>query len=122
MKDSDIDFSDSPELGPDFFANAILWRPREERDEREGDSGRAQGETAAQRRAGSAMQAEGEANMSDVIEMHGPGPCEGEPCQKELRGEDRIIKSADERIRVGEKNYHKGCEPSQEKSASKNRA
>lgn len=20
--------------------------------------------------------------MSDVIEMHGPGPCEGEPCQK----------------------------------------
>lgn len=25
MKDSDIDFSDMPELGPDFFANAILW-------------------------------------------------------------------------------------------------
>ncbi len=25
MKDSDIDFSDSPELGPDFFARAILW-------------------------------------------------------------------------------------------------
>lgn len=37
MKDSDIDFSDSPELGPDFFANAILWRPREERNKREGD-------------------------------------------------------------------------------------
>jgi uncharacterized protein (DUF4415 family) len=25
MKDSDIDFSDMPELGPDFFARAILW-------------------------------------------------------------------------------------------------
>ena len=25
MQDSDIDFSDSPELGADFFANAILW-------------------------------------------------------------------------------------------------
>ncbi len=60
--------------------------------------------------------------MSDLIEMHGPGPCEGEPCQKELRGEDRIIKSADDRIRVGEKNYHKGCEPPQEKSAARDRA
>jgi hypothetical protein len=37
MKDFDIDFSDIPELGPDFFANAILWRPRAERDEREAD-------------------------------------------------------------------------------------
>ena len=25
MRDEDIDFSDSPELGPDFFANAIIW-------------------------------------------------------------------------------------------------
>jgi uncharacterized protein (DUF4415 family) len=25
MRDEDIDFSDIPELGPDFFANAILW-------------------------------------------------------------------------------------------------
>jgi uncharacterized protein (DUF4415 family) len=25
MKDSDIDFSDMPELGPDFFARAIIW-------------------------------------------------------------------------------------------------
>ena len=25
MRDEDIDFSDSPKLGPDFFANAILW-------------------------------------------------------------------------------------------------
>jgi hypothetical protein len=38
MKDSDIDFSDIPELGPDFFANAILWRPKEERNKREGDA------------------------------------------------------------------------------------
>jgi hypothetical protein len=38
MKDSDIDFSDIPKLGPDFFANAILWRPREERNKREGDA------------------------------------------------------------------------------------
>ena len=37
MKDSDIDFSDIPELGPDFFKNAILWRPREERNKREAD-------------------------------------------------------------------------------------
>lgn len=25
MRDEDIDFSDSPELGPDFFKNAIWW-------------------------------------------------------------------------------------------------
>lgn len=25
MRDKDIDLSDSPELGPDFFANAIIW-------------------------------------------------------------------------------------------------
>jgi uncharacterized protein (DUF4415 family) len=25
MRDEDIDFSDSPRQGPDFFANAILW-------------------------------------------------------------------------------------------------
>ncbi len=25
MRDEDIDFSDSPKLGPDFFANAIIW-------------------------------------------------------------------------------------------------
>ena len=25
LQDSDIDFSDSPELGADFFKNAILW-------------------------------------------------------------------------------------------------
>jgi uncharacterized protein (DUF4415 family) len=25
MRDEDIDFSDSPELGPDFFKNAIIW-------------------------------------------------------------------------------------------------
>lgn len=25
MKDSDIDFSEMPELGPDFFARAIIW-------------------------------------------------------------------------------------------------
>lgn len=25
MRDEDIDFSDAPELGPDFFKNAILW-------------------------------------------------------------------------------------------------
>jgi hypothetical protein len=37
MKDSDIDFSDIPKLGPDFFKNAILWRPRAERDERDAD-------------------------------------------------------------------------------------
>ncbi len=37
MRDSDIDFSDIPELGLDFFANAILWRPRAARDEREAD-------------------------------------------------------------------------------------
>lgn len=25
MRDEDIDLSDSPELGPEFFVNAILW-------------------------------------------------------------------------------------------------
>jgi uncharacterized protein (DUF4415 family) len=25
MRDEDIDFSDIPEQGPEFFANAILW-------------------------------------------------------------------------------------------------
>ena len=30
MRDEDIDYSDIPELGPDFFANAILWRPQKE--------------------------------------------------------------------------------------------
>ena len=25
MRDEDIDFSDIPELGPDFFQNAVLW-------------------------------------------------------------------------------------------------
>jgi uncharacterized protein (DUF4415 family) len=25
LRDSDIDFSDMPELGPDFFARAIIW-------------------------------------------------------------------------------------------------
>ena len=25
MRDEEIDLSDSPELGPDFFANAIIW-------------------------------------------------------------------------------------------------
>ena len=25
MKDEDIDYSDAPKLGPDFFANAIIW-------------------------------------------------------------------------------------------------
>jgi hypothetical protein len=38
MKDSDIDFSDIPELGADFFKNAILWQPREERNERQTDA------------------------------------------------------------------------------------
>jgi hypothetical protein len=38
MKDADIDFSDIPELGPDFFANAILWRPQEERNKRGADA------------------------------------------------------------------------------------
>jgi uncharacterized protein (DUF4415 family) len=25
MRDEDIDYSDNPKLGPEFFANAILW-------------------------------------------------------------------------------------------------
>jgi uncharacterized protein (DUF4415 family) len=28
MKDNEIDLSDIPELGPDFFANAVLWPGR----------------------------------------------------------------------------------------------
>jgi hypothetical protein len=37
MRDEDIDYSDIPELGPDFFANAVLWRPKEEGHKREAD-------------------------------------------------------------------------------------
>jgi glutaminyl-tRNA synthetase len=53
----------------------------------------------------------------NVMEMHGPGPCEAQRCQRELRGEDRIIKHANDGIRVRGKNYHKGCEPSQREAA-----
>jgi glutaminyl-tRNA synthetase len=55
----------------------------------------------------------------NVMEMHGPGPCEAQRCQRELRGEDRIIKHANDGIRVRGKNYHKGCEPSQREIAAK---
>jgi glutaminyl-tRNA synthetase len=55
----------------------------------------------------------------NVMEMHGPGPCEAQRCQRELRGEDRIIKHANDRIRVRGKSYHKGCEPSPEDVAAK---
>ncbi|HTC46283.1 MAG TPA: glutamine--tRNA ligase/YqeY domain fusion protein [Candidatus Aquilonibacter sp.] len=55
----------------------------------------------------------------NVMEMHGPGPCEAQRCQRELRGEDRIIKHANDGIRVCGKNYHKGCEPSQREIAAK---
>jgi len=30
MKDKDIDFSDIPELGPEFFAEATLWQGRKQ--------------------------------------------------------------------------------------------
>jgi len=56
---------------------------------------------------------------ANVMEMHGPGPCEAQRCRRELRGEDRIIKHASDRVRVRGKNYHKGCEPSQEEVATK---
>jgi glutaminyl-tRNA synthetase len=59
---------------------------------------------------------------ANVMEMHGPGPCEAQRCQRELRGEDRVIKHANDRIRVRGKNYHKGCEPSQEEIAAKDRS
>ena len=55
----------------------------------------------------------------NVMEMHGPGPCEAQRCQRELRGEDRIIKQANDGIRVRGKNYHRGCEPSQRGVAAK---
>lgn len=31
MTDDEIDTSDSPELGPEFFANAVLWKPKSQR-------------------------------------------------------------------------------------------
>ena len=31
MTDDEIDTSDTPELGPDFFANAKLWVPKNQR-------------------------------------------------------------------------------------------
>lgn len=56
--------------------------------------------------------------MSDVIELHGPGPCQADECQRS----DRNITSADDRVRVRGKDYHKGCEPTQEELAAKDRA
>jgi glutaminyl-tRNA synthetase len=56
---------------------------------------------------------------ANVAEMHGPGPCEAQRCQRELRGEGRIIKHANDRIRVRGKTYHRGCEPSEEEVAAR---
>jgi hypothetical protein len=55
-----------------------------------------------------------ERKMSNVRDMVGPGPCEAEICQRELKGGDRIIENEDDRVRVLDRNYHKGCHPTQE--------
>jgi hypothetical protein len=54
--------------------------------------------------------------MSNVKDIYGPGPCEAIVCQRELHGGDRTINSADDHIRVGDKNYHRGCAPPLEES------
>jgi len=51
----------------------------------------------------------------------GPGPCEAKVCQRELQGGDRGIDEG-ELVRIEDKNYHKGCEPTLEERAAKNRA
>ncbi len=64
----------------------------------------------------------GEEKMSDVAEIHGPGLCEATVCQRELKGGDRTFRSADDHVRVRDKSYHKGCEPTPEELAAKDRA
>jgi hypothetical protein len=55
-------------------------------------------------------------NVKNVL-----GVCEAERCQRELQGHDRTIGSEDDRVRRQGKNYHKGCEPTPEELAAKNR-
>jgi hypothetical protein len=57
----------------------------------------------------------------NVRQIVGPGPCEAEQCQRELQGEDKNIE-IDELVRVQGRNYHKGCEPTPDELAAKNRA
>jgi len=56
-----------------------------------------------------------------VRQVMGPGPCEAKVCQRELQGGDRGIDEG-ELVRIEDKNYHKGCEPTLEERAAKNRA
>jgi hypothetical protein len=50
---------------------------------------------------------------ADVVEIHGPGLCEADVCQKELNGADRTFRSADDHWLVGDHWYHKGCKPAE---------
>lgn len=53
--------------------------------------------------------------MSDVIDIH--GRCNGDPCKRE----ERLITSAADRVIVRDKEYHKGCEPTQAELDARNR-
>jgi len=54
--------------------------------------------------------------MSDVIELF--GNCEAEKCK---RPERPITKKSD-KIRINNKDYHRGCEPTPKEQESKNKS
>jgi len=54
--------------------------------------------------------------MSEVVELY--GNCEATPCKRE----SVAITNRDDKVTVRDKNYHKGCEPSSEQLAAKDRS
>jgi len=60
--------------------------------------------------------ASGDDIMSDIIEIL--GPCNGKPCQRE----SPVITSEQDRVSIGGKDYHKGCQPKPEEQEGGNRS
>jgi len=58
----------------------------------------------------------GEEKMSDVVDLF--GVCEADKCK---RPERRILSEAD-KIIVRKKNYHRGCEPTEEELKARDRS
>ena len=56
--------------------------------------------------------------MSDVIEINGTGPCEATNCKRD----DKLITKETGGVKVENKNYHRGCEPSPEEAEAQNRS
>jgi len=55
--------------------------------------------------------------MRDIIETF--GICQGEPCK---RKGSQVITSEKDKVTIGKKDYHKGCEPTPKEQASKNKS